>query len=321
MKYRALFVTTLIFLCLFVSVNASAAQAYPALVLDLIDPAVTDTTNKAFFFPDLPTDLRTKLDQGTIQIGNAVQLVKDLVDRVPDTEDRWIATKGDVLHVYVLHGSATAVDIQFQETQRDTRFAEDLEVLKKLVAERAATVDIEKRDYRLTKVRARLTVTASTGSDDQKQTAEKTIITGPSEHLFLSADVPFNDLKQVKYDNSTHQLVSKDTPTKFFAAVDYQVGDLFLPPTGAGGIVFKALFQPSRTPLSSYGMGIGFRSSQVKIGSFELDKLTPFVAYVRSRQDTVTADGTPQKDAKLTNDFVWGLSFNLDNALAWVKKQ
>jgi len=311
----------LIIFCLLASLDARAAQSYPALVLDLLDPAATGTTNKAFFFPDLPADVRSKLEGGTTPIGDAVNLVKDLVNRVPDTQDRWIATKGDLLHVYVLHESGTDVDIQFQEIQRDTRFSEDLAVLKKLAAARAATVDIEKREYRLTKVRANLTVTASIGSGDQKQTAEETIITGPSEHLFLSADVPFNKLKQLKYDDSAHQLVSNGTPSRFFAAADYQIGDLFLPPTGGGGVVFKALFQPSARPLSSYGLGVGYRSSQIKIGSFQLEKLTPFVAYTWSHEDTVAADGTARKDAKITHAAVWGLSFNLDNALSWVKKQ
>ncbi|HEY4641881.1 MAG TPA: hypothetical protein VII75_11105 [Thermoanaerobaculia bacterium] len=67
-------------------------------------------------------------------------------------------------------------------------------------------------------------------------------------------------------------------------------------PTGAGGIVFKALFQPSRTPLSSYGVGIGFRSSQVKIGSFQLDKLTGVMSSPPQKKPPARAvmlDGTP----------------------------
>lgn len=341
----------------------AAPKAQEAIViLDLRDGA--DSLNRIFTFPDSTSGqvshLKQSLDQAkkSGEIENALREARGLlgVPRVktestpqdatksaPTQSDRWIATTGAILHVYVVYDSPktrSSEDLPFtvaiQESARDTRLAQDLATALKVASSikslRATEPALHAQDYALTKTRATLVVTAKVKGASAKDGAAEaanpelkaTIITGPTEHFFLSADLPITKATQLSYDSTTLQLTSKDVPTTFYFAVDYTLGDvLSAERTLWEGITLKAMFKVSKNPLDSYGVGLGYRLRNTRLFAIELDAFSPFVAVLWTKQDTdngVNAAGQHLIGSEYHANVRAGLSFNLDKALDWLKK-
>lgn len=350
-------VVGLVCLCLSWTVAASQPAHQALVILDLRD--ASKSLNRVLTFPDGTSkgvaELKSKLDAARtndevvaavvqarklLGIDSAGQAAGDQATRVQS--DRWLATTGDALHVYVVYernkkastDAAEPVTIDIQEAVRDTRLAQDLATALKIASAVKAAAELEaalySRDYVLTKARATLTVTAALrpSSGDKQGDVEHpsrevkaTLITGPREHFFLSADLPITKATQLSYDDQTHELTSKDVPTTFYFAVDYTLGDILSAErTLWEGITLKAMFKISKNPLDSYGCGIGYRLRNTKLSFIELDAFSPFVAVLWTKQDAVNAAGQPALDSEYHANFRVGLTFNLDKALEWLKK-
>ena len=295
----------------------------------------TKNLNKTLFFP-FPTAKVSYWINSLESLPNPttasdVQTILDgLRAEIGATSDRWISKKGSKVDVYVLYrtkGEAPAIDIK--EEDRDTRLSTDFATLVKIVKAVAAAPEVVettdkvgyvKQSYLLTKTRATLKVTVTQKIGDSTTTLEKSIITGPTEHLFLSADVPITKVKELKYDDTSHGFVTKDAPTAFYAGFDYTLGDVLTTDQKAPweGIVFKALLKVSKRPLDGYGVAIGYRSPNFGIFGMTLESFTPFVGYFRTKVDDKDASGNVIQREK--NGIRFGVSFNLDKALEWTKK-
>ncbi len=261
-------------------------------------------------------------------VGEQEELMAGLRDALRGGDLRWIAKRGDAVIVFALYDAATQKEpqIDFNEVARRTRIAEDLSTLAKIVGEvtqkaaapsEPSTVRAWRTVYNLTLVRGRLGVSAAAapqkGKDVKKVSASAKLITGPAEHFFLSADLPINRVSDMKSDASGQALGPAETPSTFYAGIDFQTGDVLRERrTPAESIVFKALLKISRQPLDSYGIALGYRLPSVKAWGFDLDAFSPFAGYIwtKSRHGTTT---TTNGHARV------GLSFNLDKALGWVQ--
>jgi hypothetical protein len=167
-------------------------------------------------------------------------------------------------------------------------------------------------------------------SFDPSMTADVTVVltlvNGPTEHAFISADVPITKLSDVQFDSTGHSIGTTGTPVRPHAGFNFMVGDVLdtLRPHWYDGLMAKGLVLISRRPTDSYGIGAGYRfPSEWAPFGLQLDNLSVFAAWMRSRVASAatgsgaTAAGLPSLRSKEGVRF--GLSFNLDKALDWVK--
>lgn len=315
---------------LFAVLATATAHAAPLLVFDLT-PSAGASATRVFSLPDPPVKIVKLLEQfattgGTT--GEQEELATGLRDALAGGDFRWIASRGDAVVVFALYDTAAQKppQIDFDEVARRTRIAEDLSTLGKIVEEvtektaapaEPSTVRAVRTVYNLTLARGRLGVSASAapqkGEDVKKVSASAKLITGPAEHFFLSADLPVNQVSDMKYDASGQALGPAETPSTFYAGIDYQTGDVLRDRrTPAESIVIKALLKISKQPLDSYGIAVGYRLPSIKRWGFDLDAFSPFAGYIwtKTRHGTTT---TTNGHARV------GLSFNLDKALGWVQ--
>lgn len=235
------------------------------------------------------------------------------------TSERWISLEGDILTIYVFYDLAQGnPDLEIDEQVRRTVLASDLTKLIKLGASLASATGLEGtgllvRKYSLTKKRANLTITTSQG----EATAKADLITGPMEHLFLSADLPVNKVSQLEL-NDDNQLVPKDEPTTFYVGVDFKIGDLLTDDLPLWqNLVVKLQAKASRHPDESWGVALGLRGDYLQRFGLDLDQFSPFVGWTFTREDAKEGD-RPDKGGSRNSEFRVGLSFNLDEAMKWI---
>lgn len=158
-------------------------------------------------------------------------------------------------------------------------------------------------------------------------TTKASVQTGPREGWFISTDVPLTSIGDVKVDDEAKNIELADTPDVFYAGFNYcPFGDVLRTPARfAEAIDLKVLLKVSRRPSDSFGVGLGLRP-----GLFAdrhpllqvFDTLSPYVAYTRTRveEEQKNPDGTSAGKIRFKrNDFVVGISLNLDKALDFVK--
>jgi hypothetical protein len=253
----------------------------------------------------------------------------------PKSNLRWVSRRGDLLQVYVFYpDDRPRPRIAYHEDDRQSRIASDFATLLKIalalargrLAEAAPGVACSRGTYGLERLRANLKVTVTQAASDAESAAdampaehkaEVTLTTGPVEHWFLSADLPVRRTNELQFDSATNTLKPAQTPSQFYIGVDYMIGDLLHDPGNSpllGNLVIKGMFKASKNPMESFGIAIGLRGSYV----LNLDMVSPFVGYVFTRADP---DAPPDAadSGKFSGTLQIGASFNLDQALAWLK--
>lgn len=272
-----------------------------------------------------------------------------------DAGTRWTSRRGHRLVAVVLHDPGTTARIRFDEQARDTRLGADLVTLAQLAlrvgvgAEGVAPAIIRTEAvYILRKPRAKLLVAASVARTPapvpaapaaaaaaatpapEKNEAEVTLVTGPTEHLFLSANAGAASASALKYDDDSNSLQPRETPTGFFIGINYTFGDILSDPAKANGDPFANFFsgmyvggtlQGSRRPFDQAGVHVGFRNNPLpflnEVVSFET--VSPYVGIVWTKNDRVDDAGNLLGERRYgRGEFVWGVSLNLDKALGWV---
>lgn len=330
-------------LCLQVTSSLARAQPPPApaavppglaaVVLDTTSSALTRSTNKSYFFAQVPASVQLALDAAAnspngVDLPTARALGHALSSAAGSATNRLItAAKAPpqiaIYVIYDLKGDPPALSIE--EVERKTQLATDSGILIQMIKELAfaaePVVGVRREVYQLTKPRASLTCTASQTVGGQETKAETVVTTGPTEHLFLSADVPLNSINKLEYDDASAQLVERDPPETFYVGLDYQLGDLLSPRRGGlKGLVLKGLLQMSKRPQDSFGVAVGYRVPDLSLLGLSLNTFSPFAGVVWTREDRVTAEGEPRRNAARTRDYVVGISLNLDRAMGWLKK-
>jgi hypothetical protein len=307
---------------------AAAAPAGWTVVFDLTKHEKTDSANRIYSFSDSNTELSKAKALLSTDPKSALDGFRNNIAALPSS-DRWIATKGSVLDIWLLTSTDVSLisTVQVSEESRKTQISTDLSSLLKGFTPAAAVplgVFAHETKYILAKTRANVTVSVAGTADATiaPDTLKAQLITGPTEHLYLSADWSAKSINQLKYDSSTKQLVPKDNPSAFFIGLDYKIGDVFEDYSASDFwkmIVFKGLLQASKTPFDAYGVAVGLRVGDLGFWGFSLDAFSPFAGYIWSKQDKLTSAGAPQLGGARSHKFVAGLSFNLDTGLGWLK--
>jgi hypothetical protein len=256
---------------------------------------------------------------------------------------RWISGKGDSVWIIVFHPGTMQPQLSINEEARSSRLAKDVETLIQLaqkisgsmmsIAE-AAHPQCSFRRYSLTRVRATLKVTAllkdapvvrnqSATTEENPATLTVSQITGPAEHFFLSANAALTSVRQVKYNSDNHSFEPGKKPTGFLIGVNYAFGDLFQQEEASGGFTFLKsiylglLIEGSKKPFNQVAAIAGLRRN---LGALEkwisLETVSPYAGIVWAQDDTGTVDAVTSKFGR--GKAFWGLSLNLDKALAWV---
>lgn len=235
---------------------------------------------------------------------------------------RWISKKKDNLDVYVFHTGKKA-EIKIEEKKRKTKIAQDVSVLTKLVITyltkgEAAGIALTEKRFRLEKQNGTLLVSACLNRDEKNldQKEEKMeIITGPTEHWFLSADLIMLKMSKVKFVGDQGDIEPKETPKIFYLGVNWMIGDILKERQNLlKNFFIKGMVKFSKKPLDSYGIGIGYRFPKVKVLGVDISSFSVFTALLWTKEQT------EDKTKELTKrQFQFGLSFNLDKALGWIK--
>lgn len=258
---------------------------------------------------------------------------------------RWVSRKGDSLQIFVFHQPDSTAILTIKEVARRSRIATDLRTLAQIALKIGGLRLAENRDigfsfrqHYLTETRATLTVAGSLGpksnrgaiaSENAAEVSDQlttSIVTGPREHLFLSAKAALTELRQAKYDSETNTFDLDDKPTAFLIGVNYAVGDLLrdAAPSSlerfANGTFISLLLEGSKTPFDQIGAAIGFRHSPPGLDSFlSLETVSPYVGLIWGRNDRAESETSNRIESTYgRRSIVWGLSLNLDKALGWL---
>lgn len=141
----------------------------------------------------------------------------------------------------------------FEEQARQSRLTTDLDSVVETAGsagemekgEAHANIGVTRRKYRLRDGRAVLKITAQVGTAEAggkekggKEHGDKedeggnspvitTIVTGPSERVFLSANAAFTTIRQTKYNVSDQTFEHGNKPTELLIGVNYSMHDVF----------------------------------------------------------------------------------------------
>jgi len=77
------------------------------------------------------------------------------------------------------------------------------------------------------------------------------------------------------------------------------------------------MVKASTHPLDSVGAGIGLRGQYFTKWGLNLDALTPFIAWTMTKEDA-EVNGVVTRRAGHNQEFRYGVSLNLDQAIKWV---
>jgi hypothetical protein len=314
-----------LFLITLVAVTA-LADNHAVAVFDL-SAADTDNLNTALFFQKPSQTVNDNVPLICTDPGAAFKALRG----TNQATDRWISVKGSVVDIHVVYPNGVDTPtIKITEEPRETRLSTDFATLITVIKNVAGIPGIQPlnqpaftcihKTYTLTRTRATLTITVTYTVDGKDTSVDKTIITGPTEHLFLSTDIPVTKLKELKYDDSSKTVTTKDSPTAFYGGFDYILGDIQTNDQRRPweGIVLKGMLKISKKPLDGYGFGIGYRSPNFSLFGMTFEMFSPFVGYFWTKYDDKDTAGNPITRSK--NGIRFGVSFNLDKALELTKK-
>lgn len=142
--------------------------------------------------------------------------------------------------------------------------------------------------------------------DESFDKSSESLVAGPREIFYLTADMPVSQVKQVQYDKASNTVTEKDTPSTFYfgfnitpfgdAATNYRADSVL------ENLSLKLLAKASSRPSESTGIGIGYRLSMFDF----------FVAHMRTQDDPNVSSGGA------TSSTAYGISFNISKAVDWV---
>lgn len=268
---------------LIVAVSFSAASQAEEFTPDLFDCSAIPNGKTAIELPKLPERI-TFTEKDKQEDGTSIGLPPYYIE-VP---------KG-----------YTAVKIT--EVSRKSHLQEDIGKMLDAAGRAAQGLHAAPQCFLLTPKLKRSTITIEY-TIDGKNAQSKKIIAGPAEHVFISADMPVTNIKQLKYDSASNSVIEKEAPSKFYVGINYRIADLAAedPPFfDTGRISFKFMAQASSNPSASLGAGIGY----------DLGPMDVFVAYMRTKDD----ESAYSTDPGATWSPVFGVSFNIDKGIKWLK--
>ncbi len=335
MSHRSgLFVCALGCLALLVTAQPGMAGVSRVLVLDATEADKT-VANRSFSFEatfkDSAFGMDTVLDflQAAEKAGGSSvpKALEKIRSQAGQSSTRWLSNKGDQLAIFVFIEETAKVRLSVDEKARDTQLSADVASLLKTIAKApGGTIAIKESNWTLTRKRATLVarvdrpqVGTDAGTEKATPIAQATITTGPSEHWYLSTDVPITSIKQVTYNDNSNALEERDKPNKFLIGINFLVGDVLSDSRRfPSGLAVGMLVEGSNQPLRSLGISLSYRAPSWSALGIDLDSVSPFWALTRVTNDTQDSDGV-HRNAHTIYRGQFGLALNLDKALGWLK--
>jgi hypothetical protein len=165
------------------------------------------------------------------------------------------------------------------------------------------------------------------GDTDSPSTLSTTLVTGPSERVFLSANAAFTKVRQVKYNTDAETFEAGNKPTELLVGVNYSMQDMFQNNESSGpkaflqGIYLGFLVEPTKRPFNQIAATIGFRHSPPPFESlFSLETVSPYIGFVWARNDYADPDSPTRIKTKYGKpSLIMGLALGLDKALGWLE--
>ena len=225
---------------------------------------------------------------------------KDLIELKDDDIRIPPSKKGSSHTILIKAGVSSAEGI---EKKRKSRIVEDIGTLANIGGMIKST---KKKCIQYTQTHKR-TILELTTIDVKKKKSNYILTAGVAEHWYMSADMPVNSVKQLSYDSTNNKLIEKEKPASFYIGLNYKLGDIFTNYKAFDfhNITLKGLVKASSSPSESIGLGLGYDFKY-----FEL-----FVASVWTKDD----ENIPEQSIGHTNSVIFGISFNLNKGLSWVK--
>lgn len=221
-----------------------------------------------------------------------------------DAVDRIITTgRGSDLY---FKAPLLSESVKVTETWRKSRIREDLDLLFKAIKDdQIKSQGLEKCfAYEQKYKRATLDIEVSDGKDVIRK---KHLVIGPAEHLYLSADMPVTDIKQLSYDEATHQVVEKEKPATVYLGVNWMLGDVFAPVEWNSHwwqrLSLKGMAKVSKHPGESLGAGVGLNLGVVEV----------FAAHLWTKDDPAVSG----PNLGTTESTALGVSFNISRGIGW----
>ena len=251
---------------------------------------------------------------------------------------RWLASRGAVVHIIVLHLRDRNPTLAFAEADRRSRIDADLRALAGTQA--APTEKVRVADAspppvcrtswrrRLGLVRATLTIKVSlqpaeTSAAEQKTSAANSgggeavvqLLTGPRELVFLSASAGVSSARQVRYLPEQKRLDPSGKPRQVFVGVHLAATDLLDDsPLGwsfrdvGRALTAGVLLEASTRPFSQVALTLGVRRGPPWLERYvSIDAAFPFVGVVWARNDEAGGMGSRFGRGR----FMGGLSLNI----------
>jgi hypothetical protein len=266
------------------------------------------------------------------------------------SSNRWVSHQGDSVEVIVFGPDGQTPNITFQEAARQSRLTSDLDSL----VETAGSVDqneegkargniaVTRRKYRLRDNRAVLKISAQTespdagrkgkskGDDEDKDTEPPiitTIVTGPSERVFLSANAAYTKIRQTKYNASDQTFEYGNKPTELLIGVNYSMHDMFQNDNASGlgaflrGMYVGFLVEPTKRPFNQIAATVGFRHSPPPFESlFSMETVSPYIGVVWARDDVPDPQSSTHVKTRYGKPaLIMGFALGLDKALGWLE--
>jgi len=233
------------------------------------------------------------------------------------TNNRLLGKKGDKFEIYLFYKGMVEPELDIQEKKRKSGIVKDIMTLSKLLfttlAKGGDVIQMTSRTFQLSLERAVVSIKAKL--DKKERNVE--IITGSSEHWFFSADLLLQKLAEVKIVSAKDKesLEPRETPKEFHLGLNWMIGDIFNEKRGLlKNLFLKGMVKFSKSPLDSYGFGVGFRFPGIKILGVDLSSFSIFSSVIWSKEQS------EDKQQKLKKrQILFGISYNLDKALGWSK--
>jgi hypothetical protein len=250
-----------------------------------------------------------------------------------DTNDRLLYGEGRriwIAYVYPLSANQTCgssnMTFSYEEKSRPTALMAGLNaILAATVPQKEATVtkadepisvnaciDFQRKVLKNKRATAKMTYTGPTTGKEAPQSAH-TVITGPMEHMFFSGDVIVRKVTELKFDKGTGTLSEKDKPERVYLGFNYQIGDVYSHANALSidRLVAKAMITAGKKPLDSVGVGVGY---QIQDFLFPTGGTTGGAFQIYGGHYWTKGDAGPRK-----KEWRFGLSFNIDTLVGWVK--
>lgn len=300
------------------------------IIIDATKKALDENKSPYVAYVDIENnnsicDLQEMNNSPLSELKNRAKIIEECDDK------RLMKSKGEKIKAIAFYSPTyfdKAPEVAFNEKKRKTKLGEDISVvINKLVDlnvpfnTEESSVDKLEKYHTLVNERATLEVVFAYSEKKSENVAKvkSTILTGPTEHWFLSVDLPVSTGEELKYDENTSQLVEKDTPSAFYLSANYMLGDILsdnISPLKK--IIFKLSVKASSKPLDSYGLGIGYRfNDELNLGSKKLGGVSIFIGSFWDVEDDIK-NGVVKTDSTHTQNWKVGVSFGLDKLTSWL---